>query len=92
MAEQHLKPVSEHEARQVAEEAREGEWKAPSFLKQIFLGNFRLDLVHPFPEAPPDTLADQLTDPHIGKGGFLDLFGRPSRESSCECERRIDLS
>ena len=45
-----------------------------------------------FPEAPPDTRAEQLTDPHIGKGGFLDLFGRPSRESSCECERRSDLS
>ena len=45
-----------------------------------------------FPEAPPDTLAEQLTDPHIGKDGFLDLFGRPSRESSCECERRSDLS
>jgi hypothetical protein len=45
-----------------------------------------------FPEAPPDTRAEQLTDPHIGKDGFLDLFGRPSRESSCECERRSDLS
>ena len=45
-----------------------------------------------FPEAPPDTKAEQLTDPHIGKDGFLDLFGRPLRESSCECERRSDLS
>ncbi len=45
-----------------------------------------------FPEAPPDTRAEQVTDPHIGKDGFLDLFGRPSRESSCECERRSDLS
>jgi len=45
-----------------------------------------------FPDAPPDTRAEQVTDPHIGKDGFLDLFGRPSRESSCECERRSDLS
>src|SRR5438105_9008809 len=45
-----------------------------------------------FPEAPPDTRAEQLNDPHIGKDGFLDWFGRPSRESSCECERRSDLS
>jgi hypothetical protein len=45
-----------------------------------------------FSEAPPDTTAEQITDPHIGKEGFLDLFGRPSRESSCECERRSDLS
>jgi alkylation response protein AidB-like acyl-CoA dehydrogenase len=45
---------TEAEARQVAEEARESEWTAPSFLKEIFLGNFRLDLVHPFPKAPQE--------------------------------------
>jgi hypothetical protein len=45
-----------------------------------------------FPEVPEDTSATQLPDPHIGKDGFLDLFGRPSRESACECERRVDLS
>jgi hypothetical protein len=45
-----------------------------------------------FPDAPPDTNAEQVTDPHVGKDGFLDLFGRPARESSCECERRADLS
>ena len=45
-----------------------------------------------FPEVPPDTSAEQFADPHVGKDGFLDLFGRPSRESSCECERRSDLS
>jgi alkylation response protein AidB-like acyl-CoA dehydrogenase len=54
MAKDSAKPVSADEARRVAEEARESEWKAPSFLKQIFLGNFRLDLVHPFPAAPPE--------------------------------------
>ncbi len=42
--------ASAAEARQVAEEARETEWQAPSFLKELFLGNFRLDLIHPFPE------------------------------------------
>ena len=41
--------VTEREARQVAEEAREGEWKLPSFGKELFLGNFRLDLIHPQP-------------------------------------------
>jgi alkylation response protein AidB-like acyl-CoA dehydrogenase len=54
MAEKPRASVSADEARRVAEEARESEWKAPSFLKQIFLGNFRLDLVHPFPEPPPE--------------------------------------
>lgn len=43
-------------------------------------------------EVPPDTRAEQVVDPHIGKEGFLDLFGRPARESACECERRADLS
>src|SRR3954454_9650965 len=41
--------VSEREARQVAEAAREQEWKLPSFGKELFLGNFRLDLIHPQP-------------------------------------------
>src|SRR5215213_8269815 len=41
--------VSEREARQVAEAAREQEWKLPSFGKELFLGDFRLDLIHPQP-------------------------------------------
>src|SRR3954465_13605200 len=41
--------VSEREARQVAEAAREQEWRVPSFGKELFLGNFRLDLIHPQP-------------------------------------------
>jgi hypothetical protein len=44
------------------------------------------------PEIPPDTTAAQIVDPHVGKEGFLDLFGRPARESACECERRAELS
>lgn len=54
MGAERARPVSETEARRVAEEARETEWQAPSFLKELFLGNFRLDLVHPFPEPPPE--------------------------------------
>ena len=41
--------VSEAEARRVAEESREAEWKRPSFMKELFLGNFRFDLIHPYP-------------------------------------------
>jgi alkylation response protein AidB-like acyl-CoA dehydrogenase len=41
--------VGEREARQVAEEAREAGWLQPSFGKQLFLGDFRLDLIHPHP-------------------------------------------
>jgi alkylation response protein AidB-like acyl-CoA dehydrogenase len=42
-------PVDEQEARQVAESARETEWVQPSFVRELFLGNLRLDLIHPPP-------------------------------------------
>src|SRR4051794_9350608 len=45
--------VSEKEARQVAEAARETEWTRPSFGKELYLGNFRLDLIHPQPQQDP---------------------------------------
>ena len=41
--------ITERQARQVAEEAREGDWKLPSFGKDLFLGRLRLDLIHPQP-------------------------------------------
>ena len=41
--------VTERQARAVAEAARESEWKLPSFGKELFLGNFRLDLISPQP-------------------------------------------
>ncbi|MFD3325953.1 acyl-CoA dehydrogenase family protein [Streptomyces sp. NPDC058701] len=41
--------VTEHEARRVAEAAREQHWRKPSFAKELFLGRFRLDLIHPHP-------------------------------------------
>jgi len=42
--------VSEKEARQVAEDAREQDWKLPSFGKGLFMGDYRLDLIHPQPK------------------------------------------
>ena len=41
--------VSERQARDVAEQAREAQWRQPSFGKELFLGRLRLDLVHPHP-------------------------------------------
>jgi alkylation response protein AidB-like acyl-CoA dehydrogenase len=46
--------VSEKQARDVAEAARETEWKLPSFGKELFLGRFRLDLLHPHPRPSED--------------------------------------
>src|ERR671928_4670 len=45
--------VTERDAREVAEAARETEWTLPSFGKELFLGNFRLDLIHPQPKVDP---------------------------------------
>jgi len=45
-------PVTEQEARRVAEAARETEWAKPGFVRELFLGRLRLDLIHPMP--PPD--------------------------------------
>ncbi len=48
--------VSEKEARDVVEAAREAEWKLPSFGKQLFLGEFRLELIHPQPRLDPEAV------------------------------------
>lgn len=46
--------ATEKEARDVAEAARESEWTEPSFLRELFLGRLRLDLIHPHPEYPAE--------------------------------------
>jgi alkylation response protein AidB-like acyl-CoA dehydrogenase len=58
--------VTEKEARALAEESRESDWHKPSFAKELYLGRFRLDLVHPHPRptaeaaAKADKFLDQL--------------------------------
>ena len=49
--------ASEKEARDVAEAARESEWSGPSFVRELFLGRFRLDLIHPYPAEDPNEAA-----------------------------------
>ncbi len=48
--------VTEREAREVAEAAREQDWRKPSFAKELFLGRFQLDLIHPHPEPEPESV------------------------------------
>lgn len=60
--------VSEKEARQVAEAARETAWDRPSFGKELFLGRFRLDLINPWPRSDPADVARA--------GEFLGALGR----------------
>jgi alkylation response protein AidB-like acyl-CoA dehydrogenase len=45
--------VTERDAREVTEAAREKEWVKPSFVRELFLGDVRLDLIHPIPEPEP---------------------------------------
>src|SRR5262249_20545858 len=44
----------EEESRQIAEQARQKDWEGRGFVRDLFLGNFQLDLVHPFPLAGDD--------------------------------------
>ncbi|MEJ2184784.1 MAG: acyl-CoA dehydrogenase family protein [Gemmatimonadota bacterium] len=50
-------PVTEKDAREVTEAAREKEWVKPSFVKELFLGSLRMDLLHPLPDPDPDARA-----------------------------------
>ncbi len=45
-----------------------------------------------FAGVPVGFRANQLPDSQVGSGGFLDLFGRPARETPCECERSSEVS
>jgi alkylation response protein AidB-like acyl-CoA dehydrogenase len=50
--------ATEEQARALVEESRETSWAKPSFAKEMFLGRFRLDLIHPFPQP---SAADEAT-------------------------------
>ena len=64
MAQQPAALASEKEARDVAEAARESDWSGPSFVRELFLGRFPLDLIHPEPTV--DAAEEQRA------GAFLD--------------------
>jgi Acyl-CoA dehydrogenases len=52
-------------AREIAEQAREREWTRPSFGKQLFLGDFRLDLLQGVPR--PDAEQTARGDEFLGR-------------------------
>ena len=49
--------VTEKQAREVAEAARETGWSRPSFAKELYLGRFELGLIHPHPVTPSEETA-----------------------------------
>ena len=48
--------TSYEQSKQVAEASRETEWELPSFGRELFLGKLRLDLIHPQPDLPADSV------------------------------------
>lgn len=49
--------------------------------------------VSKLPGLPPGSRAAQLVDSNVElPGGFLELFGKPVRESACECERSSGMN
>jgi alkylation response protein AidB-like acyl-CoA dehydrogenase len=48
---------SYEQSKQVAEAGREAEWRLPSFGRELFLGDFRLDLINPQPRLDPEIVA-----------------------------------
>jgi alkylation response protein AidB-like acyl-CoA dehydrogenase len=50
---EHTSNATEQESRRVAEASRQAEWEKPSFMRELFLGTLRLDLIHPFPLPGP---------------------------------------
>ena len=68
--------VSEHEARAVAEGARETTWEAPSFVRELFLGKLDLGLIHPWPE--PDAEEQKRAEEFLK---VLEKFAREKVDS-----------
>lgn len=48
--------VTERQAREVAEAARQTTWDRPSFAKELYLGRFDLDLIHPHPRSEAEAV------------------------------------
>jgi alkylation response protein AidB-like acyl-CoA dehydrogenase len=76
--------ATEKEARDVAESARETEWEHPSFARELYLGRFRLDLIHPHPEEDLEEVA--RAKPFLDKlADFMD------RVNSAEIDRTGEI-
>jgi alkylation response protein AidB-like acyl-CoA dehydrogenase len=77
--------ATEQEARDVAEAARESDWTEPSFLRELFLGRFRLDLIHPHP--PENAVEAENARPFLEK-----LRAVLERVDSDEIDRTGEIS
>ncbi|MEU4314221.1 acyl-CoA dehydrogenase family protein [Nocardia sp. NPDC024068] len=57
--------ATEEQARRLVEESRETTWVKPSFAKELFLGRYRVDLIHPFPRPSAEDAAK--TDAYLAR-------------------------
>ncbi|MFI9532999.1 acyl-CoA dehydrogenase family protein [Nocardia fusca] len=57
--------ATEEQARTLVEESREVTWTKPSFAKEMFLGRYRVDLIHPFPK--PSTEDTARTEAYLAR-------------------------
>jgi alkylation response protein AidB-like acyl-CoA dehydrogenase len=62
--------VTEEEARRVAEAARQKKWDKATFVRDMFLGNFQLDLIDPYPD-PDDFIGERCREFLVELEGFL---------------------
>ena len=46
------------ESKRVAEDSRDSDWTQPSFGREMYLGRFRLDLIHPQPAMDPERVRE----------------------------------
>jgi alkylation response protein AidB-like acyl-CoA dehydrogenase len=77
--------ATEKEAREVAEAAREQHWEQPSFVRELFEGNLRMELIHPYPQ--PDPAEVERARPFMEK---LEVFLRDNVDSDLiDRERKI---
>ncbi|WP_405487225.1 acyl-CoA dehydrogenase family protein [Nocardia sp. NBC_00511] len=76
--------ATEEQARALVEESRETTWAKPSFAKEMFLGRFRLDLIHPFPR--PDAADAAKTEAFLKR---LRAFCETIDGERIEAEERI---
>lgn len=57
--------AAKDKAMELAEDARQKDWKFPSFTAELFRGNFRWDLMHPFPAQ--DAEDKRIGDEYLAK-------------------------
>ncbi|RJO77272.1 acyl-CoA dehydrogenase [Nocardia panacis] len=76
--------ATEAQSRALVEESRESTWAKPSFAKEMFLGRFRLDLIHPYPR--PDAADAARTEEYLAR---LRPFCETIDGAAIEAESRI---